>query len=57
MASGGVSFSGETPHDIQLDENELKAAVIEAHHKGRTACAHAQGTEAIKNAIRAELIP
>ncbi|AYU55871.1 metal-dependent hydrolase family protein [Staphylococcus debuckii] len=53
MASGGVSFSGETPHDIQLDENELKAAVIEAHHKGRTACAHAQGTEAIKNAIRA----
>ncbi|APR60382.1 amidohydrolase family protein [Staphylococcus condimenti] len=53
MASGGVSFSGETPHDVQLDEEELRAAVVEAHRKGRTACAHAQGTEAIQNAIRA----
>lgn len=53
MASGGVSFSGETPHDVQLDEEELRAAVTEAHRKGRTACSHAQGTESIQNAIRA----
>lgn len=53
MATGGVSFSGETPHDVQLSLEELRAAVEEAHHKGRTACAHAQGTEGIKNAILA----
>lgn len=53
MATGGVSFSGERPIDVQLTEAELRAAVEEAHHKGRTACAHAQGTEGIKNAIRA----
>lgn len=53
MATGGVSFSGERPIDVQLTEPELRAAVEEAHHKGRTACAHAQGTEGIKNAIRA----
>lgn len=53
MATGGVSFDGETPHDIQLTEPELQAAVEEAHHKGRTANAHAQGTEGIQNALRA----
>ncbi len=53
MATGGVSFSGETPHDVQMSKEEMEAAVIEAHHKGRTACAHAQGTEGIKNAVLA----
>lgn len=53
MATGGVSFDGETPHDMQLTESELQAAVEEAHHKGRTANAHAQGTEGIQNALRA----
>ncbi|MFX3617406.1 MAG: amidohydrolase family protein [Sporolactobacillus sp.] len=53
MATGGVSFGGETPNDVQLTEDELRAAVIEAHHKGKTANAHAQGTEGIKNALRA----
>lgn len=53
MATGGVSFAGETPLDVQMTEEELHAGVIEAHHKGRTACAHAQGTEGIQNAIRA----
>ncbi|EST10399.1 metal-dependent hydrolase family protein [Sporolactobacillus laevolacticus] len=53
MATGGVSFGGESPDDVQLTEEELRAAVIEAHHKGRTANAHAQGTEGIKNAVRA----
>lgn len=53
MATGGVSFSGETPHDVQMSKEEMEAAVIEAHHKGRTACAHAHGTEGIKNAVLA----
>ncbi|MDN6640707.1 MAG: amidohydrolase family protein [Tetragenococcus sp.] len=53
MATGGVSFDGETPHDIQLTEAELRAAIEEAHHKGRTANAHAQGTQGIQNALRA----
>lgn len=53
MATGGVSFNGETPWDVQMTEEELRAGVIEAHHKGRTACAHAQGTEGIQNALRA----
>lgn len=53
MATGGVSIDGETPQDIQLSVDEMRAAVDEAHHKGYTACAHAQGTEGIKNAIRA----
>lgn len=53
MATGGVSFGGESPNDVQLTEEELRAAVTEAHHKGRTANAHAQGTEGIKNALRA----
>lgn len=53
MATGGVSFNGESPEDVQLNKEELRAAVEEAHHKGKTACAHAQGLEGIKNAIRA----
>ncbi|WP_080873874.1 metal-dependent hydrolase family protein [Oceanobacillus timonensis] len=53
MATGGVSMDGETPDDVQLSSEEMRAAVDEAHHKGYTACAHAQGTEGIKNAIRA----
>ncbi|MCQ2011602.1 amidohydrolase family protein [Sporolactobacillus sp. STSJ-5] len=53
MATGGVSFGGESPDDVQLTEEEMRAAVLEAHHKGRTANAHAQGTEGIKNALRA----
>lgn len=53
MATGGVSYDGESPHDIQLTEAELRAAVKQAHYKGKTACAHAQGTEGIQNALRA----
>jgi len=53
MATGGVSFNGETPDDVQLNTEEMRAAVEEAHHKGKTVCAHAQGLAGIKNAIRA----
>lgn len=53
MATGGVSWDGETPNDIQLTEAEMRAGVIEAHHKGIPVAAHAQGNEGIKNAVRA----
>lgn len=53
MATGGVSFNGETPNDIQLSEEEMRAGTIEAHHKGIPVAAHAQGNAGIKNAIRA----
>lgn len=53
MATGGVSIDGEKPTDVQLSVEEMKAGADEAHHKGYTACAHAQGTQGIKNAILA----
>ncbi|MCT2910532.1 metal-dependent hydrolase family protein [Weissella confusa] len=53
MATGGVSLDGEQPTDEQLSVEELTAAVLEAHHKGKSAMAHAQGTQGIKNAILA----
>lgn len=53
MATGGVSLDGEQPTDEQLSVEELTAAVLEAHHKGEPAMAHAQGTQGIKNAILA----
>lgn len=53
MATGGVASPGETPFDVQLSEQEMHAAVEEAHHKGFPTAAHAQGTQGIKNAVRA----
>ena len=53
MATGGVSLDGEQPTDEQLSVEEMTAAVLEAHHKGKPAMAHAQGTQGIKNAILA----
>ena len=53
MATGGVSLDGEQPTDEQLSVEKLTAAVLEAHHKGKPAMAHAQGTQGIKNAILA----
>lgn len=53
MATGGVSLDGEQPTDEQLSVEELTAAVLEAHHKGKPAMAHAQGPQGIKNAILA----
>lgn len=53
MATGGVATPGETPFGVQLSEAEMHAAVVEAHHRGYPTAAHAQGTEGIKNAVRA----
>lgn len=53
FASGGVLTPGVNPRSPSFTEAELTAGVEEAHKALRTAAAHAQSTEGIKNAIRA----
>lgn len=53
MATGGVMTPGVEPGSPQLTEAEIRAAVEEAHKAGRKTATHAQGTEGIKNAVRA----
>lgn len=53
MATGGVMSEGDEPGSPQLTEAEMRAATEEAHKVGKKTAAHAQGTEGIKNAIRA----
>ena len=53
FASGGVMTPGVDPRSPSLTEQELTAAVEEAHKAFRVVGAHAQATEGIKNAIRA----
>ncbi|MFT8543462.1 MAG: amidohydrolase family protein [Leuconostoc falkenbergense] len=54
MVTGGVSAGDfENPDQVQLNEDEVHAGVIEAHKKGIKVAAHAQGTEGIKIAVRA----
>ncbi|MCO6543317.1 MAG: amidohydrolase family protein [Lactobacillus sp.] len=53
MVTGGVLRNGETPDDIQFNEDEVKAAVREAHHKNKTVAAHAQGNAGVKEAAQA----
>ncbi|MET3575214.1 amidohydrolase family protein [Bhargavaea ullalensis] len=53
MATGGVMTPGVDPGSPQLSEREMRAAVEEATHAGKTTAAHAQGTAGIQNAVRA----
>ena len=53
MATGGVMTPGVEPGAAQLTYKELRAAVREAQKAGRATAAHAQGTQGIKNAVRA----
>lgn len=53
MATGNVTSPNVHPGAQQLTEDEMRAAVEEAHKAGRKATAHAQGTEGIKAAVRA----
>jgi len=53
MATGGVLTPGVEPGTTQLDEDELRAGIEEAHKAGKRTASHAQGTAGIKNAIRA----
>ena len=53
MATGGVMTKGVEPGSRQLTEEELRAAIEEAHKAGAKSFTHAQGMEGIKNALRA----
>ncbi|MDQ2809415.1 MAG: amidohydrolase family protein [Chloroflexota bacterium] len=53
MATGGVLTPGVEPGATQLDEDELRAGIEEAHKAGKRTASHAQGTAGIKNALRA----
>lgn len=53
VASGGILTPGSEIGAPQFTVEEMRAGVEEAHRAGKTACAHAHGTTAIKNAIRA----
>lgn len=52
-ASGGVLSKGDDPGTEQYTLEEMKAIAEEAHKLGRKVAAHAHGTQAIKDAIRA----
>jgi imidazolonepropionase-like amidohydrolase len=53
MASGGVMTPGVDPGAAQYTEEEMSAGIEEAHKAGRMAATHAQGKQAILNAVRA----
>jgi imidazolonepropionase-like amidohydrolase len=53
MATGGVLSLGDSPKARGFTEAEMRVACEEAHNVGVPVLAHAQGTEGIKNAIRA----
>jgi imidazolonepropionase-like amidohydrolase len=53
MATGGVMTPGVEPGSPQMNEDELRAAIEEAHNAGKRAATHAQGTRGIQNAVRA----
>nr|WP_256204209.1 amidohydrolase family protein [Planococcus faecalis] len=48
MATGGVMTPGVDPGSPQLSESEMRAAVEEALHAGKTTASHAQGLLAFK---------
>ncbi len=52
-ASGGVLSLADKVDSPQLTQEELNAAVDEAHALGRKTAAHAHGAEAAKRAVRA----
>jgi imidazolonepropionase-like amidohydrolase len=52
-ASGGVLSKGDLPGAEQYTLEEMQAIAAEAHKLGRKVAAHAHGTQAIKDAIKA----
>jgi imidazolonepropionase-like amidohydrolase len=53
IATGGILTPGTQPGSPQLTQEEMAAAVDEAHKAGRTVAAHAEGRRGIRNAILA----
>ncbi|MGB0388374.1 MAG: amidohydrolase family protein [Ardenticatenaceae bacterium] len=53
-STGGVSSPNDHPFDLSYSPEELRVFVEEAsYHRGKKVMVHAQGTEGIKNALRA----
>jgi imidazolonepropionase-like amidohydrolase len=52
-ASGGVFSQGDLPDDVQFSPEEMVAIVEEAHRHGKKVAAHAHGTRAIIEAVKA----
>ncbi len=52
-ATGGVASPADSPEYTEWTLEELKAMVYEASARGKAVMAHAEGTQGIKNAIRA----
>ncbi|AMN40510.1 metal-dependent hydrolase family protein [Rhodoplanes sp. Z2-YC6860] len=53
IASGGILSPGSEIGAPQLTVEEMRAAAEEAHAAGKICCAHAHGSTAIKNAVKA----
>ena len=53
IATGAVLTEGTEPGQLELSEDEIRAAVEEAAKRGTYATAHAHGAEGIKIAVRA----
>ena len=53
IATGAVLTVGTEPGQLELSEDEIKAAVEEAARRGTYATAHAHGAEGIKVAVQA----
>lgn len=53
IATGAVLTVGTEPGQLELSEDEMRAAVEEAAKRGTYATAHAHGAEGIKAAVRA----
>ena len=53
IATGGVLTKGAVPGIEQLDEDELRSGIAEAHKHGMRCAAHAIGAGGIVNALRA----
>ena len=53
MATGGVWTPRDAPEHVGLDTDMMRAIVEEADKRGVLVAAHAEGTQGIKNALRA----
>lgn len=53
MATGGILTPGVSPEAYQLNEDEMRAAIEEAHKAGKKTATHAQGAAGVKIALKA----
>lgn len=52
MVTGGIMTEGEGMQESQLLPDEIEAATVIAHQKGKRVAVHAWGTEGVKAALR-----